>query len=62
VERAVLVGHDLGGGVVQIAAVRAPQRCAGLVLTYGERLAWGLIPGRREHGCRGAGSNDGDAA
>ncbi len=33
VERAVLVGHDLGGGVVQIAAVRQPQRCAGLVLT-----------------------------
>ena len=32
VERAVLVGHDLGGGVVQIAAVRQPQRCAGLVL------------------------------
>jgi pimeloyl-ACP methyl ester carboxylesterase len=33
IERAVLVGHDLGGGVAQIAAVRAPQRCAGLVLT-----------------------------
>jgi len=32
VERAVLVGHDLGGGVVQIAAVRSPSRCAGLVL------------------------------
>jgi hypothetical protein len=32
VERAVLVGHDLGGGVVQIAAVREPRRCAGLVL------------------------------
>lgn len=32
-ERAVLVGHDLGGGVVQIAAVRHPERCAGLVLT-----------------------------
>ena len=32
VERAVLVGHDLGGGVAQIAAVRAPGRCAGLVL------------------------------
>jgi pimeloyl-ACP methyl ester carboxylesterase len=30
--RAVLVGHDLGGGVAQIAAVRAPGRCAGLVL------------------------------
>lgn len=33
IERAVLVGHDLGGGVAQIAAVRAPRRCAGLVLT-----------------------------
>jgi pimeloyl-ACP methyl ester carboxylesterase len=33
VDRAVLVGHDLGGGVAQIAAVRAPERCAGLVLT-----------------------------
>lgn len=32
VERIVLVGHDLGGGVAQIAAVRSPERCAGLVL------------------------------
>lgn len=32
IERAVLVGHDLGGGVVQIAAVERPERCAGLVL------------------------------
>ena len=32
VQRAVLVGHDLGGGVAQVAAVRAPRRCAGLVL------------------------------
>jgi pimeloyl-ACP methyl ester carboxylesterase len=32
IQRAVLVGHDLGGGVAQIAAVRAPARCAGLVL------------------------------
>jgi pimeloyl-ACP methyl ester carboxylesterase len=32
VERAVLVGHDLGGGVCQIAAVDRPDRCAGLVL------------------------------
>lgn len=32
VERAVMVGHDLGGGVAQVAAVRAPERCAGLVL------------------------------
>lgn len=28
VERAVLVGHDLGGGVAQIVAVRRPDRCA----------------------------------
>jgi pimeloyl-ACP methyl ester carboxylesterase len=33
VERAVLVGHDLGGGVAQIAAVRRPDRCAGILLT-----------------------------
>lgn len=33
IERAVLVGHDLGGGVVQLAALRAPARCAGLLLT-----------------------------
>jgi pimeloyl-ACP methyl ester carboxylesterase len=29
----LLVGHDLGGGVAQIAAVRAPERFGGLVLT-----------------------------
>ena len=33
VERALFAGHDLGGGVVQIAAVREPARCAGLFLT-----------------------------
>jgi pimeloyl-ACP methyl ester carboxylesterase len=33
IERALLVGHDLGGGVCQIAAVDQPDRCAGLVLT-----------------------------
>ena len=32
-EKALLVGHDLGGGVAQIAAVRYPDRGAGLVLT-----------------------------
>lgn len=32
-ERFVLVGHDVGGGVAQVAAVRAPERVAGLVLT-----------------------------
>jgi pimeloyl-ACP methyl ester carboxylesterase len=35
IERAVLVGHDLGGGVVQIAAVRQPGLCAGLLITNG---------------------------
>lgn len=33
VEKPVLVGHDLGGGVAQIAATRAPERFSGLVLT-----------------------------
>lgn len=33
VDRAVLVGHDLGGGVAHLAAIRGPSRCAGLVLT-----------------------------
>ena len=32
VDRAVLAGHDLGGGVVQIAAVRRPEACSGLFL------------------------------
>jgi pimeloyl-ACP methyl ester carboxylesterase len=32
-EPPVLVGHDLGGGVAQIAAVREPERFSGLVLT-----------------------------
>ncbi len=30
-----LVGHDLGGGVVHIAAVRRPDLCAGLMVTNG---------------------------
>jgi pimeloyl-ACP methyl ester carboxylesterase len=33
VREAVLAGHDLGGGVAQIMAVRRPGRCAGLLLT-----------------------------
>jgi pimeloyl-ACP methyl ester carboxylesterase len=33
ITRAVLAGHDLGGGVVQILAVRRPDLCAGLMLT-----------------------------
>lgn len=32
-ENPVLVGHDLGGGVAQIAAVRRPNAFAGLMLT-----------------------------
>ncbi len=33
IERAVFVGHDLGGGVAHIAALRHPELCAGLLLT-----------------------------
>ncbi|WP_019812369.1 alpha/beta fold hydrolase [Saccharomonospora halophila] len=33
IERPVLVGQDLGGGVAQILAARAPERVTGLVLT-----------------------------
>ena len=33
IDQVVLVGHDLGGGVTQIAAVERPERIAGLVLT-----------------------------
>jgi len=33
IENAILVGHDLGGGVVQQLAVRYPQLCCGLFLT-----------------------------
>lgn len=33
IERAILAGHDLGGGVVQIAAVRHPGLVSGLFLT-----------------------------
>lgn len=33
VQRAIFAGHDLGGGVIQIAAVRAREHCAGLMLT-----------------------------
>jgi len=32
-ESALLVGHDLGGGVAQILAVRRPELVRGLVLT-----------------------------
>lgn len=33
IARAILAGHDLGGGVVQVAAVRHPEMVAGLFLT-----------------------------
>lgn len=33
IERAIFAGHDLGGGVAQIAAVRHPDLCDGLFLT-----------------------------
>lgn len=33
IRRAVLAGHDLGGGVAQIAAVRHPKICGALFLT-----------------------------
>jgi pimeloyl-ACP methyl ester carboxylesterase len=32
IRRAVFVGHDLGGAIVQIAAAQRPETCAGLVL------------------------------
>lgn len=35
IEAPVLVGHDLGGGVAQIAAVRRPDRFSGIVITNG---------------------------
>jgi len=35
IDQAVLVGHDLGGGVVHIAAVRRPDLCGGLLITNG---------------------------
>jgi pimeloyl-ACP methyl ester carboxylesterase len=45
VERAVLVGHDLGGGVAHIAAVREPDRTAGLVVTNGVCYdSWPVLP------------------
>ena len=33
IDRAILVGHDVGGGVAQIAALRRPGIAAGLLLT-----------------------------
>lgn len=44
IDRAVLVGHDLGGGVVQIAGTRDPSICAGLVLINAVGLEYWPIP------------------
>ncbi|MBW3648341.1 MAG: alpha/beta fold hydrolase, partial [Actinobacteria bacterium] len=44
IEQAVLVGHDLGGGVVHIAAVRRPDLRAGLLITNGIGYASWPIP------------------
>lgn len=44
IRRAVLAGHDLGGGVVQIAAVRRPSICAGLFLANSIRYDSWPIP------------------
>lgn len=41
----MLVGHDLGGGVAQIAAARAPERFSGLVLTNALSYDSWQIPG-----------------
>ena len=50
----MLVGHDLGAGVAQRAAVLRPAACAGLVLTNGIAYdAWPVWPvalARRLHG------------
>lgn len=35
IEQAIIGGHDLGGGVAQILAVRHSQLCSGLLLTNG---------------------------
>lgn len=54
IERAILVGHDLGGGVVQRVAVERPGVCAGLVLTnaigYDSWPVWPMKVVRRLHG------------
>lgn len=44
-EQAVLVGHDLGGGVAQIAAVRHPERVKGLALMNSICYdSWPILP------------------
>lgn len=55
IERAVLAGHDLGGGVAQIAAVRRPERCAGLFLTNAIAYdSWPIPSVRAMRAARGA--------
>ncbi|MFO7894961.1 MAG: alpha/beta hydrolase [Longimicrobiales bacterium] len=53
IERAVLVGHDLGGGVVQRVALDRPEVCAGLVLTnaigYDAWPVWPIKLAQRLH-------------
>lgn len=45
VEQALLVGHDLGGGVAQIAAVRHPRRVRGLLLINAIAYdSWPILP------------------
>ncbi len=44
-ERAVVVGHDLGGGVTQILATTAPQRVAGAVVVDGVCYDGWPVPG-----------------
>lgn len=45
VEQAILVGHDLGGGIAQIAAVRHPKRVQDLVLMNAIAYdAWPILP------------------
>lgn len=53
VGRALLVGHDVGGGVAQIAAVRRPERVAGLVLA--SSAAYGGWPAPELKGLRALG-------
>jgi pimeloyl-ACP methyl ester carboxylesterase len=50
-DNAVLVGHDLGGGVAQIAAVRHPERVRGLVLMNAIAYdSWPILPAKLVRG------------
>ena len=47
IDRVVLAGHDLGGGIAQLLAVREPGLCAGLVLANCIAYrAWPVLPVR----------------